>query len=74
MDRSRWLVTVLWFVLVAVGGTVGALVLSDGKDAAWVGVGVLLTLIWAAFVWRTTYRWIKRDHERWRARFGTRRR
>jgi hypothetical protein len=73
MERTWWLVTILWFFLVAAGGTALALVMSDGKDAGWVVIAMLLVLALAAAVWRRAYRWAQQDQERWRVRLGRRR-
>jgi hypothetical protein len=73
MSRGQWLVTILWFVLGAAGGTVGALLISDGKGAGSIVVGVLFSLVLAALVWRKTYRWVQHDQERWRARYRQKR-
>jgi hypothetical protein len=70
MDRRGWIVMVVWLGLLVVAGTAGALVLGDGDGAVVVAVGVLVVAVVTAFVWIATYRWVKRDRERWRARFG----
>jgi hypothetical protein len=74
MDRSRWLVTIVFFLVAGGGGTALALLMSDGKGASWVVLGVLLALVWGALVFRMTYRWAHDEQERWRARFGKKRR
>jgi hypothetical protein len=65
MDRNRWMVTTLWFVLVAAGGMAEAVILNGGNVTGGTVVGLLLVL---AFVGVKTHRWMQNDREQWRAR------
>ena len=68
MDRNRWIVTTLWFVLVAVGGMAGTFLMSEANGAGWAVAGVLSVLAFGGLIFVKVYRWAQKDRERWRAR------
>lgn len=75
MTRGRWILTALWLVIVVAGATALGTALGHSRDVWMVLVAVpLFVAVIVVPVGVASYRWQRREQERWRARHGSRRR
>jgi len=74
MSRGSKVVTALWFLAVAAGGSALALRLSRGGDVVLVLLPMLAILALIGVLMVLVFRHMRREQSRWNERFGTSRR